>query len=216
MTRAVMAFFSIEHGKVSYWADFAIYGAAVAILALTVSAFAPRQQWPSLVSLAMLGAAGWTLIEYAVHRFVLHGLEPFRSWHADHHDRPMALMATPTLLSAAMIAALVFLPAFLAAGLWRALASTLGVTVGYLAYSLTHHATHHWRSRGPWMRRRKIWHARHHHAMACYGVSTDFWDRVFGSTGDFKSRPVLTHRLVPDADTCSPVSRKRSEESRTR
>jgi cyclopropane-fatty-acyl-phospholipid synthase len=118
-----------------------------------------------------------------LHRFVLHGLEPFLSWHAKHHERPMALMSTPTLLSTSLVALLVFLPAVLAAGFWRASALTLGVTAGYLAYALTHHATHHWRSSGPWMTRRKRWHARHHHMAACYGVSSSFWDRVFGSTG---------------------------------
>jgi len=61
----------------------------------------------------------------------------------------------------------------------------LGVVAGYLVYSLTHHATHHWRSRGPLARRRKQWHAQHHHSDApvCFGVTTRFWDRVFGTDG---------------------------------
>src|SRR4051812_17791334 len=189
VTKAVTALFSIEHGKSAYWADFAIYGAAVAILTIVLAAFAPRDRWPGLPGLVALGTATWTLIEYAVHRFVLHGLEPFRSWHTEHHERPTALIGTPTLLSASLIALLIFLPAQLAAGVWRASALTLGVTAGYLAYAVTHHATHHWRSRGPWMTRRKRWHARHHHMTACYGVSSSFWDRVFGSTGGHGSRP---------------------------
>jgi len=183
--------FAIEHGKAAYWADFGIYGTAVAVLAIALSAFAPREQWLTLAALVVLGAVAWTLMEYALHRFVLHGLEPFLSWHAEHHERPTALMSTPTLLSISLVALLVFLPAVLAAGFWRASALTLGVTAGYLAYAVTHHATHHWRSRGPWMARRKRWHARHHHMAACYGVSSSFWDRVFGSTGERSSRPVI-------------------------
>jgi sterol desaturase/sphingolipid hydroxylase (fatty acid hydroxylase superfamily) len=196
--KAAMALFSIEHGKAAYWLDFGIYGAAVAALAILLSVLAPREQWPGLASLVVLGAATWTLIEYAVHRFVLHGLEPFLSWHAEHHERPTALMSTPTLLSASLVASLVFLPALLAAGFFRASALTLGVIAGYLAYALTHHGTHHWRSRGPWMTRRKRWHARHHHMAACYGVSTSFWDRVFGTTGDRSSRPYATRRITSD------------------
>ena len=192
MRKTVMALFSIEHGRAAYWADFGIFGAAVAALAIALSVFAPREHWPSLAALVVLGAVAWTLIEYALHRFVLHGLEPFLSWHAKHHERPMALMSTPTLLSTSLVALLVFLPAVLAAGFWRASALTLGVTAGYLAYALTHHATHHWRSSGPWMTRRKRWHARHHHMAACYGVSSSFWDRVFGSTGERSSRPVMS------------------------
>ena len=86
-----------------------------------------------------------------------------------------------------MIATLVFLPALLMSNLWIASAFTLGVLAGYLAYSITHHATHHWRARSPWLLQRKRWHALHHrHAdePACYGVTTDLWDRVFGSTPD--------------------------------
>jgi sterol desaturase/sphingolipid hydroxylase (fatty acid hydroxylase superfamily) len=188
VAKALISIFSIEHGKLAYWADFAIYAVAVAILTIALPVFAPRAQWPILAMLAVLGAAAWTLIEYALHRFVLHGLEPFRGWHTAHHDRPTALMATPTLLSTSLIASLVFLPALWAAGFWRASALTLGVTAGYLAYALLHHATHHWRSRGPWMARRKRWHARHHHMAACYGVSSSFWDRVFGSTGERGTR----------------------------
>lgn len=202
MRNAAKAMFAIEHGKAAYWADFGIYGTAVAVLAIALSAFAPREQWLTLAALVVLGAVAWTLMEYALHRFVLHGLEPFLSWHAEHHERPTALMGTPTLLSISLVALLVFLPGLLAAGFWKASALTLGVTAGYLAYALTHHATHHWRSRSPWMARRKRWHARHHHTAACYGVSCSFWDKVFGSTGDRSPRPVRavisTRRIAGD------------------
>jgi len=176
--------FKFEHGKAAYWADFGIYGAAVAVLSVLLGIFAPHRHWLVLAGLVLVGVGAWTLIEYLLHRFVLHGLEPFLSCHAAHHERPMALMATPTLLSIWVIVSLVFLPAMLAAGFWRASALTLGVVAGYLVYGLTHHATHHWRSLGPWMKRRKRWHARHHHVMGCYGVTTSFWDKVFGTTGD--------------------------------
>lgn len=202
MRNAAKAMFAIEHGKAAYWADFGIYGTAVAVLAIALSAFAPREQWLTLAALVVLGAVAWTLMEYALHRFVLHGLEPFLGWHAEHHERPTALMSTPTLLSISLVALLVFLPGLLAAGFWKASALTLGVTAGYLAYALTHHATHHWRSRSPWMARRKRWHARHHHTAACYGVSCSFWDKVFGSTGDRSPRPVRavisTRRIAGD------------------
>jgi cyclopropane-fatty-acyl-phospholipid synthase len=60
----------------------------------------------------------------------------------------------------------------------------LGVLVGYLGYSLTHHATHHWPARNAWTRRRKRWHAMHHGALAqpgYYGVTSGFWDALFGT-----------------------------------
>ena len=91
MRNAAKAIFAIEHGKAAYWADFGIYGTAVAVLAIALSAFAPREQWLTLAALVVLGAVAWTLMEYALHRFVLHGLEPFLSWHAGHHERPRLL-----------------------------------------------------------------------------------------------------------------------------
>ena len=179
-----MGIFSLEHGRVAYWADLGFYvGAVLAVSALLVC-FAPHAQRLGLVALVAVGLASWSIVEYALHRFVLHGLAPFAGWHARHHERPNALIASPTPMSAALIVALVFAPAWLLAGPWPAAAFTDGVTAGYLAYSLAHHATHHKRATGPWASRRKRWHALHHHHAGpgcCYGVTSGFWDRVFGS-----------------------------------
>lgn len=187
-----MSLFTIEHGKTAYRIDFAVYGSIVGVLAAVLLVAGPRdRQWEILVA-TLAGAFGWTFIEYALHRFVLHGLPPFSRWHAEHHDRPTALICAPTILSGTLIAGLVFLPAWLLADLWMACALTLGLLAGYLGYAVMHHATHHWRAGSDWARRRKHWHARHHHASApgCYGVTTAFWDRVFGSTGRL---PVAAH-----------------------
>lgn len=48
-----------------------------------------------------------------------------------------------------------------------------------------HHASHHWRADSGWLKQRKCWHALHHHHTerpVCFGVTTSFWDRVFGTT----------------------------------
>ena len=179
-----MGLMTLEHSKAAYRADFALYASAVAGLATFLLVTSPQERWLAITTFALLGLLGWTAIEYGLHRFVLHGLPPFRRWHAAHHDRPQALICAPTLVSAALIASLVFLPALLLGDLWRACALTLGVLAGYLAYAVTHHATHHWRADNPWLQRRKRWHALHHHAgePGCYGVTSPFWDHVFGSS----------------------------------
>jgi sterol desaturase/sphingolipid hydroxylase (fatty acid hydroxylase superfamily) len=183
---SAMSIFSLEHGRVGYWADYAAYGLIVLVLAVGLLTLGPASMWLSIISYVLAGLAIWTLVEYAMHRFVLHGMEPFRSWHAKHHDRPTALISAPTILSATLIATLVFAPALMLAGPWRACALTLGLTIGYFIYALTHHATHHWRADNAWLKRRKSWHARHHHAhgsrAGCYGVSSSLWDRVFRSS----------------------------------
>src|SRR5665647_1936102 len=169
-----MQLFTLEHSKLVYRADFALYGAASVGLAVFLMVASPRGQRLVVVAFVLVGLLSWTLIEYILHRFVLHGLPPFSAWHAAHHRRPTALISTPTLLSASLIAALVFLPEWALGGLWDACALTFGVLTGYLAYSIMHHATHHWRSDNAWFRRRQHWHALHHRPIrqpGHYGVT---------------------------------------------
>lgn len=180
-----MDLFALEHSRRAYRTDFALYGAAVVALATVVFAMGPIVSRLQTGGFALIGLLGWTAVEYALHRFVLHGLQPFQRWHAEHHQRPRALICAPTMLSATLIAALVFLPALVLGDLWRACALTLGLVTGYLGYAVTHHATHHWRADSAWLKQRKQWHARHHHAMQpqCYGVTSGLWDHVFGRRG---------------------------------
>jgi len=187
-----MSFFSMEHSRAAYRADFAIYGVVVLGLAIFLGVAGPPTRSLALGLLIGLGLAGWTLMEYGLHRFVLHGMEPFRSWHEEHHQRPTALICAPTLLSGTLIVLLVFAPAWLISDLWLASALTLGVLAGYLAYAITHHATHHWRADSRWLKRLKFWHARHHHLQVpgFYGVTSGFWDRVFGTVGVGKAQAV--------------------------
>ncbi len=184
-----MGLMALEHSKTAYRADFAFYGTLVAGLGGLIAWRSPQGLRWELTAVVLAGFALWTLIEYALHRFVLHGLEPFRSWHAEHHDRPTALICSPTAFSASLVAVLVFLPALALAGPWFACAITLGVLAGYLMYAVAHHATHHWRADNEWSRRRKRWHAMHHHAKGpgCFGVTSSFWDSVFG-TGKAQTR----------------------------
>ncbi len=180
-----MEIFALEHSRTAYATDFALYGATVVGLPIFLMFAQPLHAWPELAALALLGLAAWTLIEYAMHRFILHGMPPFRGWHAQHHARPTARIASPTILSASLILGLVFLPALALLGVWRGSALTLGVLIGYFGYAVTHHATHHWNLDSAWLKRRKRAHALHHHRAAPghYGVTSALWDRVFGSDG---------------------------------
>lgn len=179
-----MNLFTLEHSKTAYQADLVFYSVAVVGVATWLMAGGPRAQWVALAVCVLVGAAAWTAMEYGAHRFVLHGFRPFSRWHAEHHERPSALICAPTVISAGLIGGLVFLPAWWLFGLWPAAALTQGVLIGYLFYTVTHHATHHWRARSPWLKERKRWHALHHRRgewPAYYGVTTSFWDHMFGS-----------------------------------
>lgn len=185
-----MDFFTLEHSKMAYRADFVLYGSAIVALATFLLVASPHERRLVNMVLVLTGLVSWTAVEYVLHRFVLHGLQPFRKWHVLHHQRPTALICASTILSATLIAMLVFLPALLLGDLWRACALTLGLLTGYLGYAITHHAIHHWRADNAWLIRRKRWHALHHHNLAqpgCYGVTSAFWDYVFDS-----ARSVIT------------------------
>ncbi|MBC7755926.1 MAG: sterol desaturase family protein [Bdellovibrio sp.] len=178
-----MKFFAIKHSKLAYLADFVFYGVAIMALALMVILDQSSLSALKVGLIVLLGLVSWTLLEYVLHRFVLHHLAPFSHWHASHHHEPKALICAPTIVSAALIAVFIFLPTLLIAGLPIANAFTLGVLMGYLFYASTHHAIHHLHTQSKWLKQRKHWHARHHYntQIANYGVTTLFWDYVFST-----------------------------------
>jgi cyclopropane-fatty-acyl-phospholipid synthase len=178
-----MNVFTIEHSKTAYWADFAFFGATIVVLAITVAVGTPHAQWPRVAFLAITGVVGWSVLEYLVHRFLFHGVQPFRRWHAEHHARPTAFICAPTIVTASVLGTFLFFPAWLMGGAWSACALTFGVLCGYVAYATTHHAIHHWRAKSRWLRRRQRWHFIHHSAQrpCCYGVTSGTWDAACGS-----------------------------------
>lgn len=185
-----MSLYSIKHSKLAYRIDFALYAALVLIMVAILLLTGTYERWLAYVALAAAGVVSWTLIEYALHRFVMHGFRPFKQWHTEHHQRPKALIYTPTIMSMALIATLVFLPAQTFFRDWQsACALTLGVVIGYLFYSVVHHLMHHNGDNNIWLKRRKQWHAMHHQnieKVAYFGVTSGFWDHVFRS--DYRLR----------------------------
>ncbi len=172
--------FTIEQSRAVYWADFVFYAAAIAaLLAVVVMGTGPGR-WPQVATLYFAGLVGWSALEYGVHRFVLHGVQPFQRWHAEHHARPAAYVCAPTILTSSLFGALLFAPAWLIAGGLSACALTAGLLSGYLAYSTTHHAIHQWHADNAWLRRRQRWHLLHHYATRpCrFGVTSGIWDVV--------------------------------------
>lgn len=192
-----MPAFAIEHSPTRYHADFIAYALAVVALSAWLVLRSPAGLALPLLGFAWAGLASWSALEYVLHRFVLHGLQPFARWHGEHHRRPAALIGTPTLVSALLFGLLVALPGVLLLGPWRGGALTLGVLVGYLVYATVHHALHHWKLTSPWWQARKFAHARHHHLLqpCCFGVTSGLWDRVLRTSGHkvHRTAPVRVH-----------------------
>jgi hypothetical protein len=113
------------------------------------------------------GVVVWTLLEYLVHRFVLHDFFPVR--HGMHHANP----DEPVLTVFWQIWACFAVVYFVADGAF--LAGALGA---YAWYLFVHHSAHH----GPNnLLLSLLKHHKTHHRLASrnFGVSTSLWDHVF-------------------------------------
>jgi len=140
---------------------------------------------------AISGFIFWSFAEYNVHRFLYH-TESNSRWllnlqhnaHGIHHQFPI----DPTRLAMPPVPGLVLSGLFFFV-FWSINATYVfvffpGFIVGYLTYISLHYAQHRVKSPmyGPW---KSLW--RHHHVhhyinpYTAYGVSTRFWDFIFGT-----------------------------------
>jgi len=150
------------------------------------------------IFIAIGGFVIWSFAEYNVHRFLYH-TESNSRWlfnlqhnaHSIHHQYPI----DPTRL------AMPPLPGLVLSGLFFLLFWTInsiyvfvffpGFMVGYLTYISLHYAQHRVKSPiyEPW---KLLWkhHKVHHYVdpYVAYGVSTRFWDFVFGTMPAKKSK----------------------------
>lgn len=171
---------TLQFSRQGYVVDYLFYALWIVVASSVLVLFGPRREWLDIALLAAGGLIVWSFLEYALHRFIMHGVDPFRRWHREHHDKPRALVGTPTVFSATLIVLLVFVPAFALTDIWKGIGLTLGVLVGYFGFGSVHHAVHHWRPRTGWLRRRKQLHAIHHRlGDRHFGVCTSLWDWVF-------------------------------------
>jgi dihydroceramide fatty acyl 2-hydroxylase len=157
-----------------------------------------RRPDASLTQSLLLVLAGffiWTLTEYGLHRYVFHWINetPFGKRfhfliHGVHHDFPQDKdrLVMPVGASAPM--AVIFYAVF-----WLAFGGArlcdpffAGFALGYLFYDGSHFAIHHYNFKWAWFRKVKRHHMLHHHHGGGYGVSTPFWDHVFGSLPSLK------------------------------
>ena len=147
----------------------------------------------------LLWAAGlliWTPAEYLLHRFLFHFAPrtPRQErvsflFHGVHHSQPMVktrLVMPPALsLPLAGLFFLFFRLVFLVipGGLAATLILSSGFLTGYLLYDMLHYAMHHFNIKSGYVQKVRRNHMRHHALTPNkrFGVTTLFWDRVFGT-----------------------------------
>lgn len=102
---------------------------------------------------AFLGGLGtWTFLEYATHRWLLHG--PLLRWHLPHHQQPRTgrFDWKPSLIA--------------------------GLLAGFVVYSSVHHRLHQDRNVAGLLSHHE---AHHDRPDRNFGVTTRFWDRIFST-----------------------------------
>jgi len=135
----------------------------------------------------------WTLFEYMMHRFVFHFVSENPRMqrisyliHGNHHEFPrdkqrLIMPPVPSIISASIV----FLLMYPLAGK-NIFIFFPGFMLGYLLYGSMHYAIHTWNPPFKWMK--PLWRNHHlHHYKSDdkgFGVSTSFWDRVFGTFFD--------------------------------
>lgn len=149
-----------------------------------------------IVGLFVGGWLFWSLVEYMLHRFFFHVVQPTEDhperylahgYHHDFPDDPWRLVMVPMGSWPLGVMFGVLFRVVLGQHYW--LAAFAGACVGYVAYDWVHYYTHHARPKGgigKWLR---MYHLQHHHDTkpGRYGVSMPLWDLVFGTYLPIKS-----------------------------
>ncbi|HVW56832.1 MAG TPA: sterol desaturase family protein [Rhizobiaceae bacterium] len=170
-------------GRLGYYLDFFVYPLLIAGLATAGIMRGGPEKVPEWLLFFVGSIILWTFVEYLLHRFGLHRIPYIREMHDYHHSDERALVGTPLWLSLIGHMAC-FLPIWLLFGFASASAVSCGLMLGYLWYIGVHHAVHHWHPRhGSYLYGLKRRHALHHHfdETGNFGVSSNFWDMIFGT-----------------------------------
>ena len=121
----------------------------------------------------ILGIITYTLIEYVVHRWLLHG--PMVAQHREHHRNPAKNVQTPFMVVA---------PVLVVVALFVGVALAAGIMVGWYASGVPHRKLHTTKARWVWMVKLQKHHMVHHRqASKNYGVTSVIWDKLFGTRG---------------------------------
>jgi dihydroceramide fatty acyl 2-hydroxylase len=167
----------------------------------------------ALLSIGLHLGAGlclWTLVEYILHRWILHfdtkegwRYQLAKQWHLDHHEHPDDPHRLLIDLRASLPLYVLFLASFyLLTDIWHAGLLVSGLTIGYLIYEGIHVMAHQQSPQSRLGRALKRYHLIHHFAEPdrAFGVTTPLWDVIF-RTRPKRRAPVAS---VPSSSSANP------------
>jgi sterol desaturase/sphingolipid hydroxylase (fatty acid hydroxylase superfamily) len=174
---------SISRSRANYWASYVVDFSCI----LLFGYLGLRRQagWESIGGSLAFGVFVFTLVEYSIHRWLLHDPRSvLYQAHEAHHIDPQHAAA---FLFPASFVVLMVVWVLLTYGLHVRGASFFlcGFSAGYFYYGALHHFEHTTRiNQIPfrWLQGRWAAHSVHHRLdNRNYGVMTSFWDHVFGT-----------------------------------
>jgi hypothetical protein len=186
---------------------FVFYAAVVCAMNAAVL-FGGAPPVASVAALLLTGLLSWGLIEYAIHRWVLHRLPrtggfnlPGNLTHLTHHADPQSLQRLNVQLGESIPICVAYcLLAWAATGSWQSMTYLYtGLIAGYFFYEYLDFQAHHGTSRARFIQYFRKYHLQHHHcdAKARYGVTSPLFDFIFG-TYQLERKTVASGRLSTD------------------
>uniref|UniRef100_A0A182Q052 Fatty acid 2-hydroxylase n=1 Tax=Anopheles farauti TaxID=69004 RepID=A0A182Q052_9DIPT len=138
----------------------------------------------------VLGAVAWTLLEYSLHRWVFHldpkgnrFLQTFHFLiHGQHHKVPFDSYRLVFPVPPAILLTTIFYQPIYYVFPYPRL-TLAGGLIGYLIYDMIHYYLHYGSPSGGHLYHMKRYHYSHHfvHHDQGYGISSDIWDKLFGT-----------------------------------
>jgi cyclopropane-fatty-acyl-phospholipid synthase len=204
-----------------------LYPSTALYTAYTLALLAWAVRPPHLLAAAFFFAGGiavWTLMEYFVHRYILHGRFPdgpgviqhflhdrFDHLHWEHHERPwdgahINGRITDTLPFA--VGLVILASPF---PIWSAPVLVAGILQSYVVEEWVHHSVHFYHFDNPYFRYIKRHHLYHHSpkgGVVGYGLTNGFWDIIFSTRISAEQRQLLygtPERAAAPAPTPAPL-----------
>ena len=179
--RSLLAVFA--ESRLNYWASYAVDFSCGILFAWL--GHRSHLSWPVTLISFIAGLLTFSLIEYSIHRWLLHNPRtlffPLHEAHHLHPDEPSAFLFPTSLI----ILGLVWLLCVRVLHLYPASFFISGIAAGYFCFGALHHLEHTTRiNQIPfrWLQHRWAAHSVHHHLdQSNFGVLTSFWDFVFGT-----------------------------------
>ena len=194
---------AVSESRINYWLAYACdLACPIVLLHLGLSCSAGHPiDWLALPTMILCGAFVFSFVEYSMHRWLFHAPVSFATAiHHKHHVYPRDATAMPFPCSAGAAFLLWSYLPFIMSEQSTCFFAT-GFLTAYFYYTVIHHLQHTIRItdlrvrcyRGRWKA-----HAVHHAKTdKNYGVTTAFWDRVFGTYSVIASKTCPARPSLP-------------------